>query len=393
MTETVMQRAVTRERITCRMTTIDRLTADDVEQWRTLAWQALEKNPYLCPEFVLPALRLRTAFRPIHVLMATVDEPKGGGLCAIGFFRAHGPDPDFPLPHLRAYRSRHSFLTGLLLREDVARGAGHAMMEHLVFGNHRWFGAQFALHRLDGPQATLIRQICLDRGIVWYETRRSSRATLDLAPERRWAWQGHVSRQRQDSIRRARRGLAKAGTVTWRYLAGQDVGREQVDTFLNLEHRSWKSGAQSSLRSSPKDESFFREMVENFRRRDGVFFTELMLDDRVIASTCNLRVGSEGFAFKVAYDPEYRRMSPGVVNEYQFLEALDRIPDLRTLDSGASEGSFIEKLWPGRIQLGTGYFIGKRSARLVATVMTGLRRAGGAIWRRGAAPISPPGKR
>jgi hypothetical protein len=365
---------------------VDELTALDIEQWSGLALRALEKNPYLAPEFILPSLRIRSSPGPLLMLVARVDGRDGPEICGLGAFEPGGPVPKFPLRHLVAYRSRHSYLTGLLVRTDVARDAARAMLEYLVLGDHAWQAAYFSMLRMEGPQAELLRSACDELGIVWYEDYRTARAGLDLAPSRREAWRSHVSRQRHKDVRRCVRKLEQEGPMRWKYVSGKEIDAGQVDGFLDLEDRGWKAGEGTSLRSSPADEQFFRELVRDFAEKDRGFFTELWVGDRLVASTSNLTIGSDGFAFKVAYDPDYRRMSPGIVNEYTFLEALDTIPSLASMDSGAAEGSFIDHLWPERTSLGAGYLVGKRRGKVVTAFARSVRAIRRALKEKVANP-------
>jgi hypothetical protein len=129
---------------------------------------------------------------------------------------------------------------------------------------------------------------------------------------------------------------------------GADV-TAAAESFLRLEHLGWKGKAGSSLRSQSADETFFLACIAGFATRDQVWFTELRLNSQVIASTCNFRSGGAGFAFKLGWDPAWRRCGPGWLNEAALVEAAPTCcADMAYLDSGAPAGCFIEELWPGR---------------------------------------------
>ena len=142
------------------------------------------------------------------------------------------------------------------------------------------------------------------------------------------------------------RQLSKLGAVTWHYLTGEDVTGDTVERFLELEHKGWKAAEGSSLASSSSHTAFFREMVEGFQSQHRVFFTELRLDGRAIASTCNLISGKAGFGFKIGWDPEYTRYSPGILNAFQLiLHAPTYCTSMEMIDSCSSPQSFINNLW------------------------------------------------
>ncbi|MFM8767660.1 MAG: GNAT family N-acetyltransferase, partial [Rubrivivax sp.] len=161
-------------------------------------------------------------------------------------------------------------------------------------------------------------------------------------------------------------------------LRGREVQDNTLQRFIELEHAGWKGTQGSSLRSNPHEEAFFLEMPRAFRQDGDLFFTELRLDGEVIASTCNLVAGQDGFAFKVCFDPRHARRSPGILNELGFLKGLERPVDhFRFIDSGSEPGSFIEQLWPDRTPLHSGTLaLGAfaRTAARTAQTLSRLRR-------------------
>ena len=131
----------------------------------------------------------------------------------------------------------------------------------------------------------------------------------------------------------------------------------------------WKAEEKTSLLRRRQDQ-FFREMIDGFARHGRAFFTELTLGNKVIASTSNLISGNAGFAFKIGWDTGLARMSPGILNEAEFIRNVpDLFPDLEYIDSGAEEGSFIENLWSDRQTLVSGFYATKK---LSGTILNGL---------------------
>jgi len=333
-------------------------------QWRDLESRALEPNAYLSARFVLPALACLPASAPVWAVSVHEGAGSGGPLCALGLFQACAPRALFPVPHAQVYTTVHSFLGGLLVDAQTARPALHAMLDGLC---RRTGGLR--LHRMsaDGPTARLLRSVLAERGATWHEEVRTERACIVAAAEGAGRWRAHASPSRLRHHERQRRKLAELGRTSWHYLRGDDVRDSTIDTFIALEHAGWKGAEGTSLASDARQERFFRRMICEFRPDGDVFFTELRLRDEVIASTCNLRSGGDGFAFKVCFDPRYAKFSPGLLNELGFLEALDQAVDhFRFIDSGAEPGSFIEGLWPDRLSLLSGSIALGHMARVAA---------------------------
>lgn len=185
-----------------------------------------------------------------------------------------------------------------------------------------------------------------------------------------------LSAKKKKTIRRAFEKLNEAGPVHWRVIKGDAVGTACVETFLKLEDMGWKGAGHTSLRSHPNHEAFFREMIGCFAREGRVFFTELAVGDKVIASTSNLLSGCAGFAFKIGWDTAYYKLGPGVLNEVEFVRNIVlHFPDMEWMDSGAGEESFIERLWPDRRALTSGFFAMTRFAKAYLSGRDFLRRA------------------
>lgn len=344
--------------------------------WQALELRALEPNAYLSARFVLPALRWLPARAPVWALSVHDGVGRGGALRGLGLFQARASRPLFPLPHAQVYASAHSFLGGLLLDGEHARPALHTLFDAL---SRRTAGVHLSQFPHAGATARLVQEVAAERGASWHEEEWLARACIAPAtPGRAQRWRQHVPAARLQGYERQWRKLAESGEVSWHYLRGREVQDSTLQRFIELEHAGWKGAQGSSLRSNPREEGFFLEMTRAFRQDGDLFFTELRLDGEVIASTCNLVAGQDGFAFKVCFDPRHARRSPGILNELGFLKGLERPVDhFRLIDSGAAPGSFIEKLWPDRMQLHSGTLaLGSlsRAAARTAQALSRLRR-------------------
>ena len=320
--------------------------------WSELEARALEPNAYLSPHFILPALRyLDPAESVLAFLVESVDAVPGTGvrLLGVGIFRVVPATRRFPLPHLIAYRSRHSFLSGLLLDRERAAQALDALLDELRAQSWRWHGIEFEGAWGDGPTHELLRAAAARRGMSHQEWNPHTRAVL-LPQAQRAALTANLAAESKD-LKRRRRRLDEQGHVSWTLHRRGGIPEKSIEAFLDLEQRGWKGETKTALRSAYADEAFFREAVSRFESQGRMLVTELTLDNRIIASTTNFVSGRAGFAFKIGWLPDLAKVSPGVLNELEMLRRLyddDGLTDLDFWDSGASEGSFIDKLWPGR---------------------------------------------
>jgi hypothetical protein len=75
----------------------------------------------------------------------------------------------------------------------------------------------------------------------------------------------------------------------------------------------------------------------------------LRLNQRPIAMKCNFLTADGGYAFKIAFDENYRRFSPGVLLELENIRKLHSNSSIRWMDSCATPDHFmINRLWLDR---------------------------------------------
>ncbi|MEX8520489.1 MAG: GNAT family N-acetyltransferase [Leptothrix sp. (in: b-proteobacteria)] len=324
------------------------ITDAQVRAWLDLESVALEPNAYLSPHFVLPALKHLEPEARIKILLVERQTAGGQQLVGLGVFRVMSGTRRFPLPHLSAYLSAHSYLSGLLLDRTFASDALDAMFGHVRSQSWRWHGITFERGWGDGPQAQLISDYAQNMQRTLRCLDEQSRAVLHL-PLDHAAHQTRLSSSLTQNIKRRTKRLNEQGAVNWRAHRQAGVPDAAVEAFLALEHQGWKGESGTSLRSAASHEAFFKDVVGRFAAEGRAMFTEMTVNDQVIVSTSNFVSGNAGFAFKVGWNSEYAKMSPGVLCEAEFLRAAGNIcPDLNFFDSGASPGSYMDDIWPDR---------------------------------------------
>lgn len=189
------------------------------------------------------------------------------------------------------------------------------------------------------------------------------------------AFVSRIPKSRVKDLRRCWRRLSETGALDWRVHAGKNLSDEAIERFLVLENMGWKGEAGTSMRANAANEQFFREMISRFREAGGVFFTELVLNERVIASTCNLISGNSAFAFKIGWDPDFARYSPGMLIELGLLENVPKFfGHLDLIDSGSVEGSYLDALWLDKRRLVNGIFATTRTGKFICALAAARRR-------------------
>lgn len=354
------------------------VTAAEHAAWLDLEARAIEANAYLSPHFVLPALRHLDPHGRAQLLFV---ERLGGSLPVLLAATVVVPGADrrfMPLPYLSAYQGRHTFLGGPLVDTEHASAALACLLQGLVAGRAHGLGACAGMlwpaMPVDGPLAAVLRQQVLARGLPWVVLGERERPVLSAGQAGDPAPPVARGKDAKEHARRWRR-LQELGPVEWRAYR-TELPPDVVEAFLDLEHCGWKGEQGSSLRASPADTAFFREMVAGFASQGRAFFTELRLGDQAIASTCNLTSGHEGFAFKVGWDVRHRRLGVGLLNELELVRRCASVcPDLQRIDSGADTDAFIAELWPQRRRLGNVFVPLSWAGRGVWALREAVRRA------------------
>lgn len=356
-----------------RLLPITQVDAPFVAEWLDLEARAVEGNMFLSPHFVLPAVRYLTRAR---VLLLAIFRRDGSHehLIGLGAFVARPPTTRFPLPHLDAFRSPHTFLTGMLLDRDNHLLALEALGAYLSSHTVQWCGIEFRNKLADAALSHIHREHGPAFPLRWSEYSRQRRAVLhrDTVAELHDALFAEGSLGKD--LRRKRQRLNKLGRSDTRVLVGMEVTSETIETFLRLENMGWKGENQSSLLSQSKHADFFRDMARRFAADGRAFFCELLLDGRVIASSSNFVSGRTGFAFKIGWDPEFASAGPGLLAELELMRWLGGGGlDIDYVDSGSVEDAYIQRLWKSSTYLASGVLVGGNVGAAILPALNAAR--------------------
>ena len=300
-----------------------------LDRWVELEANALEPNPFLAPQMVLPAARHLEDGRAARLLVAE----QGGELRFL--LPVSGP-PGLrrtQLAGLRPWLHDYCFLgTPLLAADGDPDRVWAAVIEHL----RRHSPAPvlvIPLHPTQGPVAASLHRADLAAGLGVRRGPAANRGFVARRPEptyaREWMSRKHLANQA-----RRRRHLGKAlgaEVVTVDRAAG---GVEAaVEQFLALESKGWKGRSRTALSCRPGHDRFFREMCRGFAEQGRLMFLSLEAGPRVVAQNTALVAGDGLFGFKRAYDEEFARWSPGALLDLDVLDWFHRSARLAWLDT------------------------------------------------------------
>ncbi len=324
-----------------RLRALDELGAADFAAWEALGRETQCSVPSLLPGIVQAAACWLTPDAPPVVL--TVE--RGRDLLALTCLQRRPPNLFVPLPHWRAYRHPHAFQSGILHRTGDVAAVADAITGLLRRGS--WRERAIAWHSVaaDGELWSALRAA---NGLHWTQTAFSRRPVLCRHPDDVPA-AARVRPAMAKDLRRRLRRLQERGEVSVRILQGTQADAAAATRHLALEDAGWKGTQRSSMRASPAEQGFFLEMTARLAGSDRVVFVETLCDGQVIASSSNVLCGRVLSGFKTGWDPAFAACSPGKLNEWHLLQALDtQWPDLAAFDSQAQETSYMADLLPDR---------------------------------------------
>lgn len=316
------------------------LPVAEAPEWAALARAALSPNPFFSPAFLVPyAAGLGLA----DLRLAVVREKAGGRWLAAapvarrrcGFLlkeRAlwaaeYGP-LGVPLLHPQAGSE-----TLALLLETAADGSPSLRLPFLPV-------ADVVTRRLESAA----------QGWRWLAGPVEERASHDGGAEGEAQLASALTTKRRKEMERLKRRLSEEGDLVFDSLRGAGALAGMAE-FLALERSGWKGRGATALASREATLRFAGEFAARLAAEDGLRLDRMLLDGRPLAMLAVILQGGRAFAWKIAFDEDFARFSPGQHLALHAMRTTLSDPALpRGGDSLAVPGHpMIEPLWRGRM--------------------------------------------
>lgn len=303
-----------------------------VPHWDALARRA-GANVFMHPAALTAAAE--TGFAKIHVLLAW-DGDKLAGLWAL---RERRVAPFFPA-FLAAPPYDYCFVSSPVIDPDYADvmpAFFDAIAEAPALPN------VIQLKLLDGDAATFAPMMAALNARHGQMLKLSERSRPFLATETDRKRSGSTGKKlRQDWNR-----LSALGAVDVANERTAQGARNAFEIFLELEMRSWKGANGSALLSRDDDAAFARRLIANLADTGNASVALLRVDGRAIAAQVLLYGGSMAYTWKIAFDAEFAKYSPGALLIDKATDALFA-GGIAQIESCSADGGFMEQLWTGR---------------------------------------------
>ncbi len=335
--------------------------------WAALAGRPGSVNPFLHPEFAIPAVR--------HF---------GGGAVAVALVRSASGAPTGLAPFKRTRLGRIAPAVRLwthkyapfgepLVDADDIDGTLVRLVEGLAPEDS---GASLILPEMavDGPVADALRTIALQSGrplALLGEHRRAALMRGQTVADLR----AGLTRGRRRELGRQLRRLNDAGPVTFISDIEPDSVRARFEEFLALEQAGWKGRQGTALISSTITAAFAREALFDLAEAGKARIDSLRIGAHPVAIVVSLVAGSAAYTWKTTFDETYARYSPGVQLMLEVPASLFRDPAVLIVDSCAiADHSMVDRLWPERRGIAT-FVLGPPGGGRLHTVALAAARA------------------
>lgn len=327
---------------------------EHIDDWQDLANRSLDDNIYLTPEFLLPVLQFSDTDNEVYVVLAYRVIDQQARLMGLAAFSAVSASWRIPCRMLSTAVSRHTYLSTPLLDREQAGPAWQAIWHWLDDRRHNWGIINLQKMTRESPTWELLDAEFHSRKRDLCKTVLYERPVL----QRYQSFDDYLAalpRKRRQEYGRLSRKLAGQGKVEVKLHNGNDDPQGMAQRFMQLENKSWKGTSGSAMQNTQGDARFFTQLLSNFAADNRIYMIELHLDGQPIAMSCNFVMGNTLFAFKVAYDPDYREYSPGILTEFEGVRLFLDDPELKYADSGANGDSYIKNYWLGKSTIMNNY--------------------------------------
>ncbi|MEM7299840.1 MAG: GNAT family N-acetyltransferase [Pseudomonadota bacterium] len=185
------------------------------------------------------------------------------------------------------------------------------------------------------------------------ETGSFERAALLAMPDKSQSWiNTAVGRKRRKEYARLRRKLEQQGELAFTSSARPDDVRNLMESFLNLEIKSWKGRRGSALYSNKKITAFARQIVSDLANEKKCEIHAMSLDGRCIAVLISIGSQDRPLTWKTVYDEAFAQYSPGVQLMIHASTTMQERNSFVIADSlAAPHHSMIDHLWRDRMAI------------------------------------------
>ncbi len=216
----------------------------------------------------------------------------------------------------------------------------------------------------DGPVHRTLSAAAARRERPCDTVHRARRALLEAGLSPDAYYEAAVRKKKRKELGRLTSRLREMGEMRFETLEDPEELGRWTEEFLGLQRAGWKGKAGSAFAARPECAAFFRDVLAGAFAAGRLGALRLSVGGRAVAMLLNFHAPPGAFSWKIAFDEDFARFSPGVLIEIENLRVLAR-PGFAWMDSCAvQDHPMIDSLWRAR-----------RSIVRVTVPLAGARRA------------------
>jgi CelD/BcsL family acetyltransferase involved in cellulose biosynthesis len=318
-------------------------------EWRDLAARALEPNVFYEPAFALAAAAVfgRDAGA---VLVWSGTNPRQ----LLGFFpaRIEARRYGVRLPVLVGWTHRYAPLGAPLVEREAAEPVIAAWLTHLADNPELPGLVLLPYLPADGPFAAELGAILRRAQMPSADFNRHRRAQLAPSGDRTDYVEAALGPRRHKELRRMGRRLSDLGAVLFAAATEPPAIAATIGDFFALEASGWKGKAGTAAAQHDDIQRFIKAALTGLAADGKVVINRMLIDGRPIAAAITLRSADAAWFWKIAYDENFARFSPGVMLTIAITEDLVDDPTIARADSCATANHpMIDRIWRERLAL------------------------------------------
>jgi CelD/BcsL family acetyltransferase involved in cellulose biosynthesis len=321
--------------------------------WRALAGRAAEPNVFYEPSFALAAAPALGRDVGAGLVWSRSASPR-----LLGFFPARIERRRYgrPLPVLVGWTHPYGPLGSPLVDRDLGEAVIAAWLAHVARDPQLPALLMLPFFPSEGALAAALDAAVARRGGRSASFARHRRALLAPTGTRATYLDQSIGAKKRKELRRQRKRLGDAGPVDCTRASNPSAIVTALDDFFSLEAAGWKGRAGTAARDHADIAKFMTTAVTALAGEGKAEVARLAVDARPIAAMVVLRSGATNdstvWAWKIAYDEDYARISPGVQILLDVTQRLLDDPTVARADSCASaDHPMIDHIWRERLAL------------------------------------------
>jgi len=318
-------------------------------EWQALAAHALEPNVFYEPAFALAAAAVFGKDAGAVLVWSGTDPRQ-----LLGLFPARIEPRRYGLrlPVLVGWTHPYAPLGTPLVEREAAGAAIGAWLDFVARSDALPDVVLLPLVPPHGAFAAALDTVLARGGMRAVDFNRHRRAVLAPHGNRSQYIERALGARRLKELRRSGRRLADKGAVLFATATEPPAVRERLAEFLALEARGWKGQAGTAAAHDDDVRAFVEAALTGLAAEDKVQIDRMTVDGRAIAVTITLRSSDQAWFWKIAYDEDFARYSPGVMLTVSVTERmLEEAAIVRADSCATADHPMIDHIWRERLTL------------------------------------------